>query len=76
MNSKPLKWMRSEDGNTASHCGRFCIDALYGGNAERPYAFELYEHDHWFARQIRRGRFTLQRDAKVKAERLVAEEKS
>ena len=68
--AKKLKWMRSEAGNTATHCGRFCIDALFTPYAQRPYAYELYEHDPWFARQVKRGRFDLQRDAKSKAQRL------
>jgi hypothetical protein len=66
--TKKLQWSRSEDGNTMTKCGRFCIDSLHSAYAQRPYAFELYEHDYYFARQVRRGRFTLQRDAKWKAE--------
>ena len=66
-----LKWMRSEAGNTATHCGRFCIDAIYSPYAQRPKRYELYEYDPWFARQIKRGEFTLQADAKNKAQRIV-----
>lgn len=72
MGTKIPRWTRSEDGNTSSTDGRFHIDALYSAYAQRAYAYELYEHDYYFARQVRRGRFTLQRDAKAKAKYLAS----
>lgn len=72
-NKAPLKWCRSEDGNTMTKCGRFCIDALWYADTNRVSVYELYEHDPYFARQVRRGRFVLQRDAKAKAARITKE---
>lgn len=71
-----LKWMRSEDGNTATHCGEFMIEAHWSPyNNSRPRYYELWRHDPYFARLVRSGRFMTQRDAKAKAQKLAGEQR-
>jgi hypothetical protein len=71
----PLKWSRSDDGNTVTKCGRFYIEALRYADDGALSCYELFEHDPYFAVEVRRGRFTLQRWAKAKAQRLAIEVK-